>query len=166
MPQNRISICTSCSVGSRRAIVVPSERRCRAGGGVSFRFVHELCSLVLFVADLFHPVDHFAVELFLNGDVGHRRGWRGAVPMLLAGRNPDHVARPDFLDRAAPTLRPAATGRHDQGLAERMCVPCRPRAGLEGDAGAERARRSGRIEQRIDAHRAGEPIRRSLAGRL
>jgi hypothetical protein len=65
---------------------------------------------------------------------------RGPVPMLLAGRNPDHVARPDFLDRPAPALHPAAAGRHDQGLAERMRVPCRARAGLEGDAGAERTR--------------------------
>ena len=30
--------------------------------------------LVLFVADLFHPVHRLAVKLFLNGDMGHRRG--------------------------------------------------------------------------------------------
>src|SRR6266705_745491 len=29
---------------------------------------------ILFVADLFHPVDGLAVELFYNGDVCHRRG--------------------------------------------------------------------------------------------
>jgi hypothetical protein len=45
----------------------------------------------LFVADLFHPVDGLAVELFLNGDVGHGGGGRGPVPMLLAGREPDDV---------------------------------------------------------------------------
>jgi hypothetical protein len=50
----------------------------------------------LFVADLFHPVNRFAVELFLNGDVRHGRGWRGAVPMLLARREPDYVSRSDF----------------------------------------------------------------------
>ena len=61
---------------------------------------------------------------------------RGPVPMLFARREPDHVAGPDFLDRPAPTLRPAAAGRHDQGLAERMRVPCGTGAGLEGDAGA------------------------------
>ena len=43
--------------------------------------------LILFVADLFHPVDGLAVELFLNGDMGHGRGWRGAMPVLLTGRN-------------------------------------------------------------------------------
>src|SRR5438067_700918 len=32
--------------------------------------------VVLLVADLFHPVNHFAVELFLDGDVRYRRGRR------------------------------------------------------------------------------------------
>ena len=91
---------------------------------------------VLFVADLFHPVDDLAVELFLNGDVRHGGGRRGAVPVLLAGREPDHIAGPDFLDRPALALRPAAAGRDDQGLAERMRVPCGARARLERDAGA------------------------------
>ena len=85
-------------------------------------------SLVLFVGDVFQPVSGLAVELLLNGDMGHRRGWRGPVPVLLAGRNPDHIARPDFLDRTAPTLYPAAAGRDDQVLAERVCVPRRPGA--------------------------------------
>ena len=92
--------------------------------------------LVLFVADLFHPVDDLAVELFLNGDVRHGRGRRGAMPVLLAGREPDHIAGPDLLDRSALALSPAAAGRHDQGLTERMRMPCGPRARLEGDAGA------------------------------
>src|SRR5438067_4990530 len=72
---------------------------------------------VLFVADLLHPVDGLAVELFLDGDVRHGRGCRGAVPMLLTRREPDHVTWPDLLDRAAPALGPAAAGGHDQGLA-------------------------------------------------
>src|SRR5215471_12274763 len=79
---------------------------------------------VLFVADLFHPVNRFAVELFLNGDMGHRRGWSGAVPMLLARRNPDDVTGPNFLDRASPALCPATTSRHKQSLPQRMSVPC------------------------------------------
>ena len=48
----------------------------------------------------------------------------GAVPVLLARREPDHVAGPDLLDRPAPA---AATqpqpGRDDQRLAERVGVP-------------------------------------------
>src|ERR1039457_1175194 len=80
-------------------------------------------SLVLFVADLLHPVNRFAVELFLNGDVRHGRGCCGAVPMLLARREPDHVARPDFLNRAAPALRQATPSRYDQRLTKRVAMP-------------------------------------------
>jgi hypothetical protein len=53
---------------------------------------------------VFHPVDHLAIELFLNGDVRHRRRRRRAMPVLLAGFNPHHVARPDVLDGAARAL--------------------------------------------------------------
>src|ERR1700731_279423 len=40
MPQKRISICTSLSVRSRRAIVVDAKRRCLTGSGVGFGIVH------------------------------------------------------------------------------------------------------------------------------
>ena len=125
-----------------------SQRRCRTGSRVSFRVVHGFMLLlfsvsVLFVADLFHPVDGFAVELLLNGDVRHRRRGRRPMPMLFARRKPDHVARPNFLDRPTPSLRPAAAGRHDQGLTERVRMPCRPGSRLEGDAGANSPRRLG-----------------------
>jgi hypothetical protein len=36
--------------------------------------------------------------------VRHGCGRRGAVPMLLTRRAPDHVTRPHFLDRASPAL--------------------------------------------------------------
>ena len=81
-------------------------------------------------------------------------------------RDPDHITRPDFLDLASPALHAAAAGRHDQGLAERVGVPCCPGAGLEGDTGAERTCRSGWLEQGVNAHRAGKILGRSLAGRL
>src|SRR5438132_1637120 len=71
-----------------------------------------LC-VVLFISNLLHPVDGLPVELLLNGDVGHRRSRRGAVPMLLARREPDHVPRPDLLDRASPALRAPAASGHD-----------------------------------------------------
>ena len=67
----------------------------------------QLVRPVLRVADLLHPIDDLVVELFLDGDVGHGRGWRGAVPVLLAGREPDDVARADFLHRSAFALHPA-----------------------------------------------------------
>src|SRR5271166_7019803 len=51
---------------------------------------------VLFVAHVLQPIDDLAVELFLDGDMRHGRGRRAAVPMFLARREPDHVARMDF----------------------------------------------------------------------
>src|SRR6266705_3772115 len=56
--------------------------------------------LVLFVCDFLHPVDDLAVELLLDGDMRHGRGGRCAMPMLLARRAPNYVARPDLPDRA------------------------------------------------------------------
>ena len=79
---------------------------------------------ILLVTDLFHPVDNLAVELFLNGDVRHHgRGRRGPMPVLLAGREPDHVTRPNFLNRASPALDPAATRREDESLTEDTLRP-------------------------------------------
>src|SRR5437867_10587243 len=95
---------------------------------------------ILLVADLFHPVDGLAVELFLNGDVRHGRGRRGPVPVLLAGREPDHVPGSDLLDGPACALGPAAAGRDDESLTEWMRVPCSPCARLEGYAGTLKQR--------------------------
>src|SRR5437867_971395 len=102
-----------------------------------------LGGLVLFVADLFHPVGGLAVESFHNGNVRHGRGWRCAVPMLLTGWKPNHVTRPDFFDRAAPALHEATASRHNQGLAQRVSVPGCPSAWLERDTRAEHACRIG-----------------------
>jgi hypothetical protein len=102
----------------------------------------------LFVADLFHPVNRFAVELFHDSDVRHGRGCRGAVPMLLTRREPDHVPGSNFfLGRASPALCQAAASRHDQGLAQRVAVPCCPSAGFERDTGVECACRSVCLKQ-------------------
>ena len=65
---------------------------------------------------------------------------------------------------SAPALRPAETGGDDQRLAKRMGVPRGAGAGLEGDAGAEAARRFGRLKQRVDANGAGEVFGRSFSG--
>ena len=91
---------------------------------------------------------------------------RSAMPVLLPGREPDHVARPDLLDRSALALHPAAAGGDDQRLAQRMGVPRGARARLEGDAGAGDPGGIGRAEQRIDPHRAGETVLRTFAGGL
>ena len=92
----------------------------------------------------------------------------GAAPCqcFSPGGNQTTSPGPDFLDRAALALDPAAAGGDDQRLTERMRVPGGAGAGLERDAGAANAGRIGRAEQRIDADRAGELVRRSLAGRL
>src|ERR1019366_3555000 len=111
---------------------------------------------ILFVADFFHPVGRLAVKLLDNGNVRHGRCWRSTAPVLLSRRKPDHVTRPDFFDWTTPALHPAAPGRHNQGLAQRVGVPCRSSAGLEGDTGAENPRRRGRVEERVNSHRAGE----------
>jgi hypothetical protein len=72
------------------------------------RFLRHALMLILFVADLFHPLDNLAVELFLNGDVRHGRGRCSPMPVLLAGRKPDHITGPDLLDRSAVALKPPA----------------------------------------------------------
>src|ERR1017187_4410287 len=53
---------------------------------------------VLLVGHLLHPIDGFAIEFFLDGNMGHSRGLRRPVPMFLPRRKPDHVAGPDLLD--------------------------------------------------------------------
>src|SRR5262250_2888093 len=90
---------------------------------------------VLLVTDLFHPVDNLTFELFLNGDVRHGRGRHGPMPVLLAGREPDHITGPDLLDRSAFALDPAAASRDDESLTEWMRMPCRPCARFESYAG-------------------------------
>jgi len=62
---------------------------------------HNECTTVLLLADLFHPLDDFTVERFLNADMRHTRGGRGAVPVLPTRRDPDHITSPDFPDLTA-----------------------------------------------------------------
>jgi hypothetical protein len=66
------------------------------------RSLRHALTLVLFVADLFHPVDDLAFVLLLNGDMRHGRGRRGSVPVLLTGRKPDDITRPNLRN---PPLR-------------------------------------------------------------
>src|SRR2546422_11411744 len=82
--------------------------------------------LVLLVGHFLHPVDNLAVQLFLDGDMGHGRARRRPMPMLLARRAPYDVARSDHADRPAPALDQPAARRDDQGLTQRMRVPIAP----------------------------------------
>jgi|SRR6516162_868127 len=115
-------------------------------------------SLILLVADRFQPIPDTSVLLFLNGDVRHGRAWRSTMPVLLAGRYPDHVSRLNFFNGAAPSLHAAHTRGHNQRLAQGMRVPVRPRPRLKSHAAARDTRRFGRLKQRINADRAGEPL--------
>ena len=45
----------------------------------------------MFVGNLFHPINHFTVDLFLNSDVRHGRVWCRAMPMLLPRQETDDV---------------------------------------------------------------------------
>ena len=80
------------------------------------------------------------------------------MPMLLAGREPDHITKPDLLDRSVFALSPAAATRDDESLTKRMRVPRSPRARLERYAGTLNKRRIGCLKKRIDPYRASEPL--------
>src|SRR5437764_12935788 len=126
-----------------RVLVVAAVRRAESGMPIRVLLIRVP---ILFVADLLHPVDGLAVEPFLNRDVRHRSGRCGAVPMLLARREPDHIAGSNLLDWPGPAPRASEAGRHNERLAQRVCMPRGPRARLERYARADDARRIGRFE--------------------
>src|ERR1700719_266186 len=82
------------------------------------------------------------------------------------GGNHTKITRPDLLDRSALTLCPAAACHHNEGLAKRMSVPGGPRTGFESYTSALNKGRIECLEQGIDPYHAGEPLRRSVRGRL
>src|SRR4030095_11956995 len=98
--------------------------------------------------------------------MSHRGRRRSAVQMLLTRRKPDHIAWPDFLDRAAPTLRQPKTGGHDQRLTEWMCMPGGAGTRLERDTRATNTCGFGCLEQRVNSDSAGKIFSRSLGGTL
>src|SRR5882724_6077939 len=120
---------------------------------------------VLFVADLFHPIDVLAVERFCNCDMRHRGRRCRAVPMLLTGRKPHDVSGPDFLDGSAFGLHPAKTSRDNQRLTERMGVPHGSGTGLESNLTTAEACRIAHLKQRINTNCAGEPCFGTFARR-
>jgi hypothetical protein len=121
---------------------------------------------ILFVGHMLQPIHNFAVKLLLYGNVSHRRGRRGAMPMLFTGRKPNDITRMDVLDGAAFQLDPSSTGRYDQSLTKWMSVPRCACARLKRNAGPGYQRRVRRLKQWIDAYGAGKPIGRSLPGCL
>src|SRR5215470_7794575 len=89
---------------------------------------------ILRVGHVLEPGDRLAVEHLLHGDVHHAGVGAGAVPVLLARRNPYRVAGADFAHRPALGLHPSDAEDDVQGLAERMRVPGGARARLEEHA--------------------------------
>src|SRR5581483_2988891 len=115
------------------------------------------------VSYVLEPFDMLAVERFLHGEVLHRIIRRGAVPMLLARRNPHGIAGADFADRPTPGLHAANAGENAQRLSEWMRVPGSPRAGLEAHEAGTNARGIRRLDDRLLPHGAGERGCRTLA---
>src|SRR5437660_7968225 len=88
------------------------------------------------------------------------------MPVFLTGCKPDHIAWPNFLDRAAPTLGPTKAGRDDQHLTEWMCMPGGAGTRLERDVRTTNTCGFGRLEQRINAHGTRKPISWTFRGSL
>src|ERR1700756_4034622 len=87
------------------------------------------------------------------------------MPVLLARRNPDHVAGLDFLDRLALGLKAADARDHVERLSERMGVPRGPRARLEAEAIDDDPCRRGSCDDRVLPDRAREVFGRCAARR-
>ena len=125
-----------------------------------------LICLILFVGDVFQPVDGFAVELFLDGDVGHGGGGGGAVPVLFAGGN--QTTSPGRISSMGPPQRctrpqPAVTIRvWPSGW---VCQAVRAPGSKVTLAPATRAGGGG-LKSGIDADGAGEPVGRAFGGGL
>src|SRR3569833_1560512 len=114
--------------------------------------------LIFLIADLLHPVNDLAVECFLNSNLSHGCGRRGAMPVFLAGRAADHIARPDHDRGFTPTLCDPHACSDDERLPEGMRVPGAPGAGFESDTSAADAGGCGGFEERINADRSREVL--------
>src|SRR5579872_1306606 len=87
------------------------------------------------------------------------------MPMLFARRDPDDVAWPDLQYRTAFGLEASDAIDDVKRLTERMGVPIRSRARLEGHATGANPRWRRCIDNRILPDRAGKAIFRRAAGR-
>jgi hypothetical protein len=129
------------------------------------RAVSEQSPLVLLGAHVLHPLDGFAIQLFLNGDVRHRRGRRRACQCCSPGGN--HTTSPGRISATGPPQRcarskPAVTIRvWPRGW---VCHALRA-PGSNVTLAPRCARRSRRVEPRI-AYGSGKPLGRSFARRF
>lgn len=90
---------------------------------------------------MLHPFGSLAVECLGKSNVRHTHVLAGAMPMLGMGRDPDNITRPNLLNRTFPMLYEADTCGDDQRLAQRVGMPSRARARLEGNDPSTKAGR-------------------------
>src|SRR5437763_10426114 len=90
------------------SVIASASRRfcCSDLPGHSFTITCGMASpsSVLLVSDVFEPIHGFAIELLLHSDVGHRCGWRRAVPVLFAGGEPHDITGANLFNGSAPAL--------------------------------------------------------------
>src|SRR5579859_1657457 len=101
---------------------------------------------VLRVADLLHPIDGLAIERFHDANMRHRTIRRCTVPVLLSGRNPDHISLMNFFNGITPALYSPRAPSHNQDLAEWVRVPRGTCTGLECDESSRRTRWRSRLK--------------------
>src|SRR4051794_21656544 len=97
--------------------------------------LRQLSGKILLVRHMLHPRHRRTVRRFLDRDVRYGARAGSSMPVLVAGRAPDDIAAANFDALFSFALSPADASSDDQRLAERMRMPSRSRAGLEGDAG-------------------------------
>jgi hypothetical protein len=88
-----------CEVGAACALLLLFTAEAVTIAFFVLRALHlqsRLASAILLIADVFHPLNNFAIRRLLDCNVCHCGRRRSAVPMLLARLNPDHIAWPDF----------------------------------------------------------------------
>ena len=84
-----------------------------------------------------------------------------AVRVLLARLEEDTITGADDLDRVTAALGKTDSLEDVDRLAVRMRVPRRSRAGREMDAARAHTRGVGQRRNRVDVHRACEPLSRT-----
>jgi len=72
--------------------------------------LQELFLKVLFVSNLFQPIDAFPFKDTGKSDVGHGGSGGRSMPMLNTRRKPDNITCPDLHNRTAPFLYAANSG--------------------------------------------------------
>src|SRR5258707_57628 len=125
--------------------------------------------VVFVVGDVFSPVGFRSLvsgDGFGDGQVAHKVVGRGAVPMPLAGRGVDDVARADLGAVTAAGLHESASLGDVEGLADGVGVPRGAGGGSEADGADPDPGGFLAARDAVDPDVSGEPFGRALRGRL